>query len=302
MDVTHEVYRGLECLRISNGLVSVWLTKSVGLRLIGLTLPGHQDLLANLPESTIDLPDGGRYHLRGGHRLWYAPERPESTYHPDDRPVESVIGEGYVQQIQLVDGPTGIQKSWLIRLAERRARIEIAHRLTNLGEDPITLAPWAITMLRPDGVGLLPQQSVPVDKHGLQPNRHLVIWPYTPVRSPHIIWSDPAIFVRADMQEGALKIGSPNPQGWMAYVLDDLLFVKRAAYQQAARYLDRGASSQIYLSPDTIELETLGPEAKLDPRGSVVHEEVWDVCPVGSGEEEVLALYEAYRSSGRQSP
>ena len=37
---------------------------------------------------TLSCPGSEPFHLRGGHRLWAAPEDPRVTYRPDDDPVE----------------------------------------------------------------------------------------------------------------------------------------------------------------------------------------------------------------------
>lgn len=297
MKVTEEVYRGLDCIRLSNRSISAWLTKSVGLRVIGLGLESQEDLLAHLPQAAIELPDDEDYQLRGGHRLWYAPERPESTYVPDNQPVETVIGEEQVDQIQPVDRPTGIQKAWTIQLDETDAQVTLEHRLSNRGESLVRLAPWAITMLRPGGVGILPQQLGKSDEHGLLPNRHLVLWPYTRMASPHILWGDKAVFVEAELEGDALKIGLPNPSGWLAYCLEGMLFVKKAGFEEGAEYIDRGASSEVYCSPEFIELETLGPVVELGPGESLVHQEQWQVYPEGKWEEEILDRYEDYQQT-----
>jgi hypothetical protein len=77
------------------------------------------------------------------------------------------------------------------------------------------------------------------------------------------------------MRDGALKFGFPNPAGWLAYVVDGTLFVKQAAYQPGAGYLDRDRSSECYCSPRFLELETLGPRITLAPGEAVGHRETW---------------------------
>ena len=77
------------------------------------------------------------------------------------------------------------------------------------------------------------------------------------------------------MREGALKIGFPNPDGWLAYVVDDTLFLKQAVYQPDGDYFDRGSSSECYCNPRLLELETLGPRTTLAPGESVSHRETW---------------------------
>lgn len=301
METSEQTYRGLDCIRLSNGSLHLWLTKDIGLRIIGLASMQGDDVLADLPHAAIALADGGSYRLRGGHRLWYAPERPETTYIPDDRPVATSVGEHGVTQVQPVDERTGIQKSWRVSLREREGRVKIEHRLQNRGENSFRLAPWAITMLKPGGVAICPQHSGLADEHGVLPNRRIVLWPYTPVASPHIQWRDEALFIEASMKADALKIGWSNPTGWLAYALGEVLFVKRADYDQRAEYPDLGASSEIYCSPEVIELETLGPLVELQPDAIVTHREEWQMYAQGGWAEEVqnlLSLYDGTRPTG----
>jgi hypothetical protein len=187
-----------------------------------------------------------------------------------------------------------VQKSFKISLVAAEARVEIDHFLTNLGKSPIDLAPWAITQLRAGGVGIFPQQTSLGDEHGLLPNRHIVLWPYTKINSPHIHWGDEVVHIEANMSEGALKIGFPNPNGWLAYALDEVLFVKRSAYDPDANYLDRGASSQSYCCETFIELETLGPYVSLQSGECILHHETWEIYLPDEWPEEVAALHRGF--------
>ena len=75
--------------------------------------------------------------------------------------------------------------------------------------------------------------------------------------------------------DGPLKIGWPNPSGWLAYHWGDMLFVKQALYEPEATYFDFGSSSECYACSKFMELETLGPRTLLEPGQSVTHQEVW---------------------------
>lgn len=266
-----------ECVKLENDVLTLWVTQSVGPRIIGLALRGGDNLFAGLPDETLDCPGGGLFSLRGGHRLWYAPEDPRRTYLPDDAPVAITDTERGILVSQPVEVQTGIQKSLTIFLPPRGAHVIIDHALHNLGRSSVELAPWAITQLKPGGVAILPQGTTPADEHGLLPNRHIVLWPYTEINSPYIKWADRYVFVEATMRSGALKIGFPNPAGWLGYFVGDTLFVKHAAYQADAAYFDRGSSSECYCNPRFLELETLGPRSSLAPGASVTHRETWTV-------------------------
>ena len=286
------IFEGFSSVKLSNDLLSIWITENVGLRVLGLSLMGEENLLAVLPEAKLPVEGAEDYSLKGGHRLWYGPENPLTTYITDDRPVEIVTVENGINVIQPVDDVSSIQKSFLIILDENQAIVTINHKLLNQGNDDFELMPWAITMLKPGGVGLIPLQTGFEDKYGLLPNRKLVFWPYTEVKSPYLEINDQAIAVRASMTEGALKIGTANPENWLAYTIDGNLFVKRSEYQKQMKYSDMGASSQIYCNPDVIEIETQGPVVRLKQGQFVEHQEIWEIYSQDNWPPEISRIFQ----------
>ncbi|HET90188.1 MAG TPA: hypothetical protein ENN99_05550 [Chloroflexi bacterium] len=270
-------FAGYDCIKLENEALVLWVTHSVGPRIIGLALRGGENLFAVLPDDTVACPGIGSFSFRGGHRLWVAPENPRRTYLPDDKPVVVTEIDDGVCATQPVESQTGIQKSLAITLPGSDPRVAVDHTLYNRGHSPVDLAPWAITQLKPGGVAVLPQPTSPADEYGVLPNRQFALWPYTPMNSPHITWGDRYVFVEATLRDGALKIGYPNPAGWLGYAVDGTFFVKHAAYQSSADYFDRASSSECYCKDQFIELETLGPRTTLFPGGSVTHREVWAI-------------------------
>lgn len=270
-------YAGHDCVKLENESLDLWVTQDVGPRIIGLEVKGGENLFAVLPNEPLDYPGEGIFYLYGGHRLWYAPEDPHRTYIPDNEPVEVANVAGGIRVTQPVEEKTGIRKSMTITLPDEGARVVVDHCLENQGGMPIELAPWAITKLKTGGVAILPQASGPADEHGVLPNRQIVLWPYTQMNSPHITWGDRFILVQANMQEGAIKLGFPNPEGWLGYVLGNTLFVKSAEYQPDAFYYDQGSSSECYCNPRLLELETLGPRTHISPGEAVTHRETWSL-------------------------
>jgi hypothetical protein len=262
---------------LENGALALWVTRRVGPRIIGLALPVCGNLLAELPDEVAVLPGGGTYRFYGGHRLWYGPEEMPRTYLPDDAPVAVADVEDGLQVRQPMEVDSGIQKSLTITMPSEDARVVIDHTLVNRGGQAIELAPWAITQLAPGGVAILPQPTTLSDEYGLLPNRSFALWPYTAIDSTHIRWGNRYVFVNATMMSGALKIGFPNPLGWMAYAVQGSLFVKHAVYRPDEEYLDRGSSSECYCNPRFLELETLGPVTTLAPGESATHRETWAV-------------------------
>jgi hypothetical protein len=267
----------LDCIRLQNESISLLVTRSVGPRIIALQYRGGENLFAQLPEAQLDCPGHRPLILWGGHRLWHAPEVRRRTYLPDDDPVTIAEIEGGLLVTQPTEQATGIQKSIEVRLPDESATVVVDHILTNQGLWPVECAPWAITQLRPGGVAILPQPTAPADPDGLLHNRQIALWTYTDINDPNLSLGNRYIFVSAAMEAGALKIGFPNPKGWLGYHIDKILFVKKAAYQRDAFYYDGGSSSECYCNPETIELETLGPRVRIGPGQSVNHQEVWQV-------------------------
>ncbi len=269
---TVEQYAGYACLRLENSAVSVWITQHVGPRIIGLQLTAGDNLLAVVPDMMETTPSGKNFYFRGGHRLWHAPEDAERTYQPDNSSVSIMPVENGVRVTQPTERLTHIQKQMTITLPDETACVVVDHTLTNDGCVSMPLIPWAITQMRPGGVAILPQSTAAPT---YLPNRALALWPYTRFDSPHLQWGDRYIFVHANMTAGKLKIGWANTEGWLAYWVDGVLFVKEVAYQHDGEYVDFGSSSECFCNEQFLELETLAPRTMIEPGATVSHREVW---------------------------
>lgn len=270
-------YAGYECTKIENEVISLWVTNQVGPRVIGLELDPGTNLFAELPGASLECPGVGDYQLRGGHRLWQAPEDPRLTYLPDDDPLLVRETPEWVSFTQPTEQRTGIEKSLRVMLPNQHGEAIVEHELKNNNSKTVLLAPWAITQLKPGGTAILPQNTASSDQYGLLPNRQIALWPYTAADSDHITWGNKFILIHANMQEGALKVGFPNPTGWLGYLLDEMFFIKQAQYYPEMEYYDLGSSSECYCNPAFLELETLGPITQLEPGESLSHRETWQV-------------------------
>ena len=279
MKIEQGTFEGYECVQLANDELSLYVTVSGGPRIIGCSFRGGENLFAVLGDTDpFAYPGGGSFYVRGGHRLWYAPESAAFTYVPDNQPVQWTEHPDGLSLLQDVDAPTGIQKALKIELASDKAAVTVRHTLTNTGSQAVELAPWAITQMRPGGVGILPQNMALNDAEGFWSNRALVLWPYAQMHDPHITWGDRFIFVEAGYALGErFKVGWPNLNGWLGYALGDTLFVKSAVYQPDMNYYDVQASSQCYCNHYFLELETLGPITVLEPGEGVSHQEDWQV-------------------------
>jgi hypothetical protein len=241
-----DVFAGWSCIRLGNESLNLWVTTSIGPRILGLALNGGENLFAELPDLALECPGKGAYRFHGGHRLWYAPEDPLRTYLPDEKPLAIRQFDHGIEITQPIEPETGLQKRITIRLPDSDAHVELIHSLCNLGVQPVELAPWAITQLKTGGEALLPMGAPLSDAAGLLPNRILTLWPYRNPGCPQMRVGQQLLRFMANLSTGAFKMGCPNPAGWLAYMLTDTLFIKEAPYHQEADYYDRSSSSEFY--------------------------------------------------------
>ena len=161
-------------------------------------------------------------------------------------------------------------------LGERTVRV--THTLTNRGRRPVECAPWALTMLRGGGYGVLP--LLPKGSHtagDLLPNYALVPWTYSDLALP--VWEPHHDFlgINVPRAKAAQKLGITNYPGWSAYWLDGTTFVKWSRIVAGAHYPDLGCCWETFTNGEMIEFETLGPLASIAPGKSATHVEFWTV-------------------------
>jgi hypothetical protein len=260
---------------LENDFLRLEYLSQAGPRIVRLSLAGSSDnLLAETPDVSWETPYG-LYHLYGGHRLWCAPEKAGITSQPDDLDLQiELIAQG-VRLIGARQPAGGISKVLEIWLQAGRPEVSLRHCLTNHNDAPVELAPWAITQLPLGGQAILPQPTQPVDADGLQPNRFLVLWPYTQWCDPRLKLGDEMIIVNGIPLADKFKIGYNNRCGWAGYLRQGIFFGKRFDFQEHSRYADFGCNLEIYCDHRFLELETLGPLCALAPGESIDYKEEW---------------------------
>lgn len=240
---------------------------TTGPRIVGLYAKGVDgNLLAETPAVHWATPHG-EYYLRGGHRLWTAPE--DSFYTCPEEGVDVVDDDGVLLRSP-VDA-SGLEKEIAVRLDGHC--VHLAQKATWHGDAPITLAPWSITQLRLGGMGILPLTA---EASGFAPNRNLVLWSYTSLKDERLELHDDLALLYGAASERACKIGNRNTHGWIACALGDALFVKRFGVEGGA-FPDLGCNVEAYVWDSCLELETLGALKTLQTGESVTLNETWEV-------------------------
>ena len=268
-------YHGQPTRRIESQPLWLDVLAEAGPRIIRLGLHGSNDnVLAETPDAGWETPRG-RYELFGGHRLWFAPENPDLVAIPDSRGLTLTLTDTGVELTGQPDPDTGLIRSIAIRLDPSTAAVDLHHQLSNTGPEPIELAPWAITQLPLGGVATLPQPAV-TSEHLVQPNRLLVLWPYTSWQDARLVLGDGECSVRAE-HGPPMKIGAFVPGGSVSYSREGISLTMSFQPIDAARYADMGCNVEVYSEEDFLELEVLGPLARLEAGGKVALDERWEL-------------------------
>lgn len=268
-------YHGRPTKRLDGDRMWVEVLATSGPRIVRLGLAGSgENLLAETPDIGWETPNG-RYELFGGHRLWFAPEDPDRVAVPDTDGLVLEAGPAGIRLSGVAEPLTGLVRSISLRLDPAGAFLKLRHELCNQGPAPIELSPWAITQLPLGGVVLLPEAAA-IERHGVSPNRSIVLWPYTSWEDERFEPHDGLMLVHADVG-GRLKLGYFNEAGWIGYLRDDVLLVRRFEPAIGPRHPDLGCNVETYCRDRFLELELLGPLAELAPGASVVQTERWEV-------------------------
>ncbi|MDI1475907.1 hypothetical protein [Polyangium sp. y55x31] len=263
-------------VRLASDTVELLLSTDYGPRIIRYAPLGGDNILAEMPPGAGQpTPFGEPWHPYGGHRLWHAPEHPERTYWPDNRPLASSMDGDTVTVVQPMEENTRLQKSMRVRLGPRGSEVRIVHRIENQGAFDVELALWALTVMAAGGTGIFPQSPFRPFPEQLTPARPLVLWPYTRLHDPRWTFGDHLFLLRQDPQRSdPQKIGFYNEEGWIAYRRRDVLFVKRYAHLPGP-HADFGCNTETFTNADMLELETLSPLVRIAPGGWAEHEERW---------------------------
>lgn len=271
-------YKGWsDSYRVTNGEIEVIVTGDIGPRIMRCGFVGSQNLLKEFPDQ-LGSNREEKFQLRGGHRLWKAPEDAIASWAPDNVPVEVETTASEVIAREPVEPLTGLQKEIAVKMTPSGGEVTVRHRIINKTLFPLELAPWALTMMAPGGTaitGFPPRGSHP---RNLEATNPLVMWAYTDLSDTRWRFTRKYLILRQDPNNAEpQKLGLFNPHTWAGYHLNGELFLKQCTADTAKPYPDFGCSFETFTNSEFLELETLGPLTKIAPSQSVIHVEHWSL-------------------------
>ena len=271
-------YKGWpNCYRVTNGEVELIVTSDVGPRVIRFGFVGGQNLFKEYADQ-MGKSGEEKFQLRGGDRVWKAPEDPIATWAPDNLPVEITATPSGLIARAPVEPVSSLQKEIEISMASSGSEVMVFHRITNRSLYALEFAPWTLTMMAPGGVaitGFPPRGKHPINLEATNP---LVMWAYTDLSDRRWTFTKKYFALRQDpAQPNPQKLGTFNPDTWAAYLLNGEAFIKRTRADSTKTYPDFGCSFETFANGEFIEIETLGPVTKVQPGQTVEHAERWSL-------------------------
>lgn len=271
-------YKGWRnCYRVTNGEVELIVTGDVGPRVIRFAFVGGQNLFKEFSEQ-LGKSGEQKFQLRGGDRVWKAPEDPIATWAPDNVAVEIFINKNGLVASAPVEPLTRLRKEIEIRMATSGTDVTVIHRITNQSLFPLEYSAWALTMMAPGGMaisGFPPRGRHPANLEATNP---LVMWAYTNLADKRWTFTKKYLTLRQDPNNSdAQKLGMFNLHTWAAYILNGEVFVKQTAADPHANYPDFGCSFETFTNNEFLELETLSPLRKVSPGETVELTEHWSL-------------------------
>ena len=259
------------CLFADNGIIEVGIPLNFGLRIAHFSFVGEKNVFFEQPnDMTIFTTDEG-WRIRGGHRLWLAPETPK-TYCPDNEPIDYSIEDDAIVITQKEDPWLHIIKSF--KLTFEGSRLSVTHKIVNLGEEALSCSLWAISVMAAGGTEYINFER---RDGGMDHWHRISMWDYTSLGDPRATYTRDEIQIKHLPLDTKYKIGVGHPYGPVRYENGDIIFIKHFDVQKDKLYPDANVSYETFFSKYMVEMESLSPLAEISKGESMEHTEVLEL-------------------------
>jgi len=231
-------------------------------------------------------PDkNGQLQAAGGYGLDLGPERTIAR-HPviwEQKHLWAKLGTNIVTLTSERDPAVGMRVAKQLAMDGATGALDIVQRMTNVSEQEQSYCFWDRTLCRAGGFTIIPLNAKSRFPAKWVIGKRKVVdgkvdyfwWEYNgnDPSHPGIRVIDGMLVTKSIGPEQ--KIGADSDGGWIAYILDRMLFVKYYPYFPDGKYVDNGLSVAHYFRENLAELEPLSPEATLRPEGEYLFPERW---------------------------
>lgn len=262
------------CIFLDNGFVEVGIPLEYGIRIGHFSLVGKQNIFFEQPADMQELTTEKGWRVRGGHRLWLAPES-EKVYYPDNEPISYQLLENGVELSQREDPWLHIQKTVTLCFIDDY-KVEVHHRVKNMSQEVIEASLWAVTSVVGGGVQYIDFQS---REGGMDPWHRISMWDYTDLGDKRAKYFADGIQLTHMPVKEKYKIGVGHPYGAVRYEMEDVTFIKDFTVLLDEKYPDGNVSYETFLCRHMVEMESLSPLQKIKPGDWAEHSETWELRP-----------------------
>ena len=259
------------CLYAENGIIEVYIPLDFGIRIGHFSLLGEQNVFFVQPNDMTTFSTKEGWRIRGGHRLWGAPES-EKVYCPDNDPIDCEITGESITLTQKKDEWLGLVKS--VTLTFDKNRIHLTHRIKNVSEQAFCGSLWGITVMAPGGVEYIKLHS---REGGFDALHSVALWDYTNLGDERASYTKEEIILRSLDVDGKYKIGLRHPVSPIRYEVNGYTFLKSFEVKSGEAYPDSGVSYETFLSRYMTEMESLSPMVRLNYGEVAEHKETWEL-------------------------
>lgn len=253
-----------------NGKLTIGIPLNFGIRIAYLSYDGSENLFFEQPKEMTDLSTKEGWRVRGGHRLWLAPEGPED-YFPDNQPISYEVSVDSITLLQENDPWLNVQKQiQLVFLSDNE--VQVIHTIKNTGTSPKRCALWAITSVAPDGIEYIP---LPQKEFSYSPVHKVTSWFYTNLGDARAEYHADHIVLHHAKAPTKYKIGIGHPAGPITYTNKGLVFEKSFPVYADKPYPDGDVSFETFMCNHMVEIESLSPLYDIPSGEFATHTENW---------------------------
>ena len=271
MNITNEKHSIFgNTLFVEYGKIKLGIALEYGIRISHLSYDNSENLFFEQPACMKELstPDGWR--VRGGHRLWIAPES-KDVYYPDNDAVSCDVKENTIIICQKNDPWLEIEKSIEIVFLSENS-VKVIHKIKNTASKLRRCSLWGISSMAGGGTE---QISLDVREGGYDPLHKITMWDYTSLGDERAVYERDLITLTHYPTSKKYKIGVGHPKGNVRYINKGVVFEKCYEINKNEEYPDGDVSFETFMCDHMVEIESLSPLYDIKPGESASHTEIW---------------------------